>query len=136
MTRLVSLLSVITFCVVLSGCNSLQTSVHENAHDSGFVHVVFFWMEENTDDYDRDALIRDCYALLGGIETVTHIEAGEPAGTPRDVVDNSYGVALLVEFANSAGHDVYQTHELHTRFIERNQHRWSRVQVYDFVPGQ
>ena len=33
---------------------------------------------------------------------------------------------------DDAGHDVYQVHELHKRFIERNKPHWKRVQIYDF----
>ena len=52
--------------------------------------------------------------------------------TPREVVDNSYHIGLLVMFADSAAHDVYQTHPLHLQFIERNKANWQRVQIYDF----
>jgi hypothetical protein len=48
-------------------------------------------------------------------------------------VDNSYGVALAVHFADAAGHDVYQKHPLHLEFIERNKSCWERVRVFDFV---
>ena len=59
------------------------------------------------------------------------LETGFPAGTARDVVDNSYGVALLVEFAAAADHDLYQDHPDHHRFIAEYGGLWSRVRVYD-----
>jgi hypothetical protein len=98
-----------------------------------FVHTVYFWLHEGTSDEARAQLVQDCRTLLSQVPTVRQVWAGPPAGTPRDVVDNSYGCGLTVLFDDVAGHDVYQDHPLHYDFIERNQAIWQRVQVYDFV---
>ena len=98
-----------------------------------FVHTVYFWLKDGTPDAARDQLVRDCRDYLGKIPSVKSLWAGVPAMTPRAVVDNSYGVGLTVVLEDSAGHDVYQAHELHVQFIERNKQHWSRVQIYDFV---
>lgn len=100
---------------------------------SRFIHTVLFWLKPGTTDARKAQLIADCKELLGAIQTVRYLAAGEPAGTPRQVVDNSYQVGLVVHFEDSAGHDVYQAAELHQQFIERNQDIWERVQVYDLV---
>ena len=98
-----------------------------------FIHTVLFWLKDGTADSKKKALIKDCKELLGSISTVQYLAAGEPAGTPRDVVDNSYDVGLVVHFQNSGDHDVYQTAEKHLEFIERNKDIWERVQVYDIA---
>lgn len=98
-----------------------------------FIHTVYFWTKPGTPDAARDQLVRDCREYLGKIPTVKHLWAGVPANTPREVVDNSYAVGLTVVLEDSAGHDVYQVHELHKQFIARNKEHWARVQVYDFV---
>jgi hypothetical protein len=97
------------------------------------VHTVYFGLHEGTSDDACAQLIEDCRTLLAQVPTVRQIWAGPPAGTPRDVVDNSYGCGLTVLFDDRAGHDVYQDHPLHYDFIERNKAIWQRVQVYDFV---
>ena len=97
-----------------------------------FIHVVYFWMNPGTPDAARKQLVEDCRDYLGKIPTVRHLFSGRPAMTPRDVVDNSYDVGLCVVLDDDAGHDVYQKHELHVQFIERNKAHWKRVQVYDF----
>ncbi len=97
-----------------------------------FVHTVYFYMKPGTSQMARDALVKDCREFLGKIPTVCHLWAGVPAMTPRDVVDNSYGVGLTVVLEDSAAHDVYQVHPLHLEFIARNKEHWQRVQVYDF----
>lgn len=97
-----------------------------------FIHTVYFWLKEGTPNAATEQLIADCKKFLGDIPTVKHLWAGRPAMTPRDVVDNSYGVGLTVVLEDSAGHDVYQIHPLHKEFIARNKEHWKRVQVYDF----
>ena len=97
-----------------------------------FIHTVYFWLNEGTAEAARQQLIKDCYTYLKEIPTVKQLWAGKPAMTPRDVVDNSYGVGLTVVLDDSPGHDVYQTHPLHLDFIARNKAHWKRVQVYDF----
>jgi hypothetical protein len=98
-----------------------------------FIHTVYFWLKHGTPDSARDQLVRDCRDYLGKIPSVRHLWAGVPAMTPREVVDNSYDVGLTVVMNDSGGHDVYQKHELHTQFIDRNKPHWARVQIYDYV---
>jgi hypothetical protein len=98
-----------------------------------FVHTVYFWLKAGTSDPARDQLVRDCRDYLGKIPSVKQLLVGVPAMTPREVVDNSYGVGLTVVLGDSAGHDLYQAHELHKQFIERNKRHWERVQIYDYV---
>jgi hypothetical protein len=97
-----------------------------------FVHAVYFWLNPGTPEAARLQLVADCKAYLSKIPTVRHLWAGRPAMTPRDVVDNSYDVGLLVALDDAAGHDVYQEHPLHKEFIARNKPHWKRVQIYDF----
>ena len=128
---------------VLAGMGSLfaepaasRTGSLEGAEvESGqrFIHTVLFWLKDGTTDSEKKALIKDCRDLLGSITTVQYLAAGEPAGTPREVVDSSFDVGLVVHFEDSAGHDVYQTAEEHLEFIERNKDIWERVQVYDIA---
>ncbi len=98
-----------------------------------FVHVVLFWMKDEASPAQHAQLLGDAKELLSGIPEVKALEAGKPAMTPREVVDNSYHIGLMTTFADKAGHDVYQTHPLHLKFIERNKANWQRVLIYDFL---
>ena len=97
-----------------------------------FIHTVYFWLKEGTPEPAKEQLVADCKKYLGDIPTVKHLWTGRPAMTPREVVDNTYGVGLTVVLEDSAGHDIYQEHPLHKEFIVRNKEYWKRVQVYDF----
>jgi hypothetical protein len=98
-----------------------------------FVHTVFFYLKPETPADAKAKLQRECIEILGKIPSVKHIWAGPPAMTPRDVVDNSYGIGLTVCYDDRAGHDLYQEHPLHLQFIAQNKAWWARVQVYDFA---
>ena len=98
-----------------------------------FTHIVFFWLKDGQPAAEREALVKSCHELLSKIPTVRQLIVGKPAMTPRDVVDNSYDVAICVVLDDRAGHDIYQDHPLHTQFVNRHKPNWKRVQVYDFV---
>ncbi len=59
---------------------------------------------------------------------------GIPASTRRDVVDSSYSYSLVLLFNDTDGHDRYQVHPTHKRFVDECSKLWMRVQVYDCVP--
>jgi len=101
------------------------------ASTTGFMHMVFFWLREGDGAAEAEQLAEGARRILCGIPGVKRTQVGHPAGTARSVVDNSYGVALIIEFATAADHDVYQDHPDHHRFIAECSSRWSRVVVYD-----
>jgi hypothetical protein len=128
---------VLLFAVgVLAGPLVIGQDLEQEAklEEPGFIHVVYFWMKEDAPDTAVDQLIADCKQYLGEIKTVDGLYVGRPAGTEREVVDNSYGVNLIIHFKNKVAHDFYQQAPLHKEFIERNQEHWDRVQVYDMMP--
>ena len=99
----------------------------------GFIHTVYFWMNDDISEGDRKAFHQGV-AELTKCKTILDAFIGPPAGTPRDVVDNSYEYALLVFFKNKEDHDTYQNDPDHHQFIDSYKHLWKRVQVYDHVP--
>ena len=97
---------------------------------TGFIHTVLFYT--NSAD-DAQKVAAGCKKHLADIPFVKRFSVGFPAGTPRDVVDNSYGTLLLIEFDDAAGCAAYDTHPDHQAFIAENKEFWTRVQVYDAV---
>lgn len=101
--------------------------------DTTFIHTVLFWLKEGTTDEQKQQLIDDCKTYLGPIVTVRRIDVGVPAGTQREIVDNSYDVSLVIYFDDKEGHDFYQETVKHLKFLDRNKPHWERVQVFDSV---
>lgn len=95
-----------------------------------FIHTVFFWFVENATKEQIEAFVKDVNTL-GTIPEVAAFYSGPPAGTPRDVVDNSYGYAINVHFKSKEDHDIYQDHPIHHAFIKNQASFWIKVQVYD-----
>jgi len=97
------------------------------------IHHVFFWLKNPASNADLEKLLEGIRTLKK-VETVQDFRIGKPAKTPkRPVVDDSYAVSLYTTFNDMAGHDVYQEHAIHKKFIENYGSLWSKVQVYDSV---
>lgn len=111
-----------------------STSLFATAPASApLIHHVFFWLKNPSSNADLEKLLEGIRSLKK-IETVQEFRIGKPAKTPkRPVIDDSYAVSLYTTFNNVAGHDVYQEHAVHKKFIEVYGSLWSKVQVYDSI---
>ena len=98
----------------------------------GFIHNVFFWLKEGTSQEERASFLKDL-KRLSKINTVRSLFVGTPAGTPRNVVDNSYDFALIVHLDDAKGHDAYQVDPIHDEFVAAQSKVWTKVQVYDIL---
>ncbi|MCU0420921.1 MAG: Dabb family protein [Cyclobacteriaceae bacterium] len=95
------------------------------------IHHVFFWLNNVESGEDRKKLLEGL-RTLGKIETVRDFRIGRPARTEkREVIDDSYTFSLFTVFDDVTGHDAYQVHPIHLKFIDENKHLWAKVQVYD-----
>jgi hypothetical protein len=102
----------------------------ELAAKPGFIHSVFLWLNdeisaEATQQFEKD---------LQSLKQISHIQncyIGPAAGTPREVVDNSYDYALIIHFKDKAAQAAYQIDPIHTHFVEAHKANFKKVQVYD-----
>lgn len=95
-----------------------------------FVHVVNFYLKPGLSAADIE-LFETSVNGLGAIESLLLFNVGKPANTDRPVIDRSYSYCELAVFADEAGHDVYQVHPLHTAFVEKCNHLWEKVVIFD-----
>jgi hypothetical protein len=95
------------------------------------VHQVRFYLRSDLSP-ERQAAMRAGLESLVGVPSVRHLFVGKPAPVaPRPVIDTEYGLALTVVFDDVAGHDAYQVHPLHLKFVSDNKDCWTRVAVVD-----
>jgi hypothetical protein len=95
------------------------------------VHHVFFWLKNPGSKEDLGKLTEGVNSLKK-IESLRMVKIGLPAGTTkRDVIDDSYSLSLLTIFDDVKGHDTYQDHPIHTKFVETYSPLWNKVVVYD-----
>jgi hypothetical protein len=97
-----------------------------------FIHSVYFWMNEEASP-ETIKQFEEGLIGLAKVKTVRKLEIGKPAGTPRDVVDNTYQYALILYFDDAAGQDAYQIDKIHTDFVARSSNAWKKVLIYDAI---
>ncbi|WP_235298495.1 Dabb family protein [Portibacter marinus] len=119
------LITCITLLLFLISCS-------QKVEEPTFVHTVFFWMKDDLTE-EEAKFFEEGMEKLGQTPSIHSYKWGKPAGTPRDVVDNSYTYAWIVEFANTEDHDAYQEDPIHVKFIEESSDLWTKVQVYDTI---
>lgn len=97
-----------------------------------FSHVVVFWTKPDVADA-TEQLLAGAEKYLKPCPGVLHYHCGKMASSHRDVVDQSYQVALNLVFEDKAAQDAYQDHPLHVEFVEKVfKPNCERVVVYDF----
>jgi hypothetical protein len=96
-------------------------------------HHVFFWLKNPSSKEDLQKLVEGIKGLEK-IETVRKLHVGVPANVEkRPVVEASYSVSELIFFDDIEGHNTYQVHPLHKKFIEQCSHLWEKVSVFDSI---
>lgn len=95
-------------------------------------HVVVFWTDKP--HAENAAKLLDGARRLAAIPGVLNFRCGTPEPSPRGAVDDSFSVAISMDFADEAAAAVYQSHPLHQEFLTGPFRDYSRrFVVYDFV---
>jgi hypothetical protein len=113
-----------------------KAAVIPSQDETGFVHTVFFWMNENVTDEEKANFAKNGLGELVKVSSIYKSYFGPPAKTPREVVDNSYDFALICHFKNKEDQDAYQIDPIHLKFIEDYKDLWKKVIVYDNLTGK
>ena len=109
-----------------------HTAENSQSDETLFVHSVYFWLKDDVTPESRDTFM----TVLRGLEQIQSVQAlelGVPANTPREVVDNSYDVALLVYFDDVIGHDEYQADQIHKDAIDVFEDWIADIKIFDAV---
>lgn len=97
-----------------------------------FSHVVIFWTKAELPNA-ADELVAGMEKYLRPIPGVLSFHVGRMVKSHRDVVDQSYQVALNLVFSDKASQDAYQVDPLHIEFVEKCfKPNCARAVIYDF----
>ena len=97
---------------------------------SMIVHQVYFWLKKPKKDL-KDVM-KGCKEI-GKLKSAHSYQVGIPAATEkRPVIDDSYHIALTVNFKSIEDHDIYQQDPVHLDFIAKHGDKWEKVQIYEF----
>ena len=110
-----------------------EKALAEANEQTAFIHTVYFWMKPEITAEQKADFVANGMKKLAKAPTLHKVYFGPPAGTDREVVDNSYDFAWICHFKNAADQDAYQVEPIHLKFVEDYQYMWERVQVYDNV---
>lgn len=98
-----------------------------------FSHIVIFWTDPEN-PAAADNIVAGALEYLKPIPQVRTFHVGRMVESERkDVVDQSYQVALNLIFDTKADQDAYQVHPLHLDFVAKCKANWQRVVIYDFA---
>ena len=111
-------------------CNRQPSDHMETGNETVFIHTVFFWLNDHVTE-DEKKQFESGLEKLGTVSSIYKFWYGKPAGTPREVVDNSYDYAWIVHFSSAEAQDKYQEDPVHLEFVEKYSHLWQEVKVYD-----
>ncbi|WGK63866.1 Dabb family protein [Croceiramulus getboli] len=115
--------------LILTSCGKTPS----RALDSGFVHTVYFWLQDPDNPEDRQAFEA---SLLKFMEASGHVQSymlGTPPTATREVVRDDFTYSLTVLFADAAAQQAYQDEEAHLLFIDESESLWKKVEVNDAV---
>ncbi|WP_309386214.1 Dabb family protein [Cerasicoccus frondis] len=94
-------------------------------------HVVVFWLDKPYGENREQLLV--AARKLGEIPGCGNFRAGTAVPSPRGVVDDSFAVAISMDFVDQAAADAYQAHPDHLKFINEGVKPFvKRFVVYDF----
>ncbi len=123
---------------MLSACawDRHKASQDEPQPDFFLMHVVLVWLKQAGNPQHREQII-EASQRLKAIPGVLDLHVGEVVRSDREVVEDSYDVALSLRFANRADLQAYLVHPLHVSTVKQEfLPIMQRYQVIDFAAGR
>jgi hypothetical protein len=96
-----------------------------------FSHVVIFWTDPSKPDAPEE-LIEAAEKYLVSIPGIVNFHVGKMVISHRDVVDQTYQVALNIQFQSKKAQDEYQVHPQHLEFVKQCKPLSAKLVIYDF----
>lgn len=97
-------------------------------------HVVIFWVDKP--HAENKTRLLEAAAQLGKIPGCENFRTGGSVPSPRGAVDDSFAVAISMDFKDAATASTYQNHPLHLKFLNGPFKEYcKRFVVYDFGSG-
>ena len=96
-----------------------------------FSHVVIFWTDPGKPDATNE-LIAAAKKYLASMPGIVNFHVGKMAASHRDVVDQTYQVALNIQFQSKQAQDEYQDHPQHVEFVKQCKPLFAKLIIYDF----
>jgi hypothetical protein len=96
-----------------------------------FSQLVIFWANPSKPDAPNE-LIAAAKKYLASIPGIVNFHVGKMVTSPREVVDQTYQVALNIQFQSKQAQDNYQDHPQHLEFVNLCRPLSAKLVIYDF----
>ncbi len=121
------------FAVLLSSLLVSCAQLCPMAPKTGNVeHVVLIWLNEPGNAAHKEKMIAATSAFKKEIPGILSLSVGDAIPSNRDVVDDSFDLAIVVRFQDKAALDAYEKHPVHVKAVkEVLAPNVSKLKVYD-----
>ena len=121
---------IIFFSFLLPACQQSKDCTHST---SNVHHVVVCWVNEPGNEEARQEVI-EVSRGFSAIPGVIDVRAGRVIHSEREIVDNSFDVAIYLSFENEQRLFEYLNHPINKKAVEKTLKPFvQKVIVYDFT---
>lgn len=121
------------FAVLLSSILVSCAQLCPMAPKTGKVeHVVLAWLNEPGNAAVKDKMVAATHTFQKEIPGILALSVGDAIPSNRDVVDDSFDLAIVIRFKDKAALDAYEKHPVHVKAVkEVLAPNVSKLKVYD-----
>ena len=131
MKKTIALFAVVA-SAVLPSCAQLGSSSGPRA--GNVEHVVLLWLNEPGNAAVKDRIVESARSVPREIPGILGMNIGDALPSPREVVDDSFDLGLVLRFKDKAALDAYEKHPVHVKAVkEVLAPNASKLKVYDVL---
>lgn len=120
------------FAIVASLTSCAQLGYTSGARPGNVEHVVLVWLNEPGNAAVEEKMIAAARTFPKEIPGILSMSIGDALPSPREVVDDSFDLALVMRFRDKASLDAYEKHPVHVKAVkEVLAPNASKLKVYD-----
>ncbi len=122
----------IAVSALLPSCAQLGSSSSPRA--GNVEHVVLLWLNEPGNAAVKDRIVESARSFPREIPGILGMSIGDALPSPREVVDDSFDLGLVLRFKDKAALDAYEKHPVHVKAVkEVLAPNASKLKVYDVM---
>ncbi|MCB9876120.1 MAG: Dabb family protein [Planctomycetes bacterium] len=123
--------SLLLLAALLAGCQAGPTSFGTAPQVE---HVVLIWLKQPGNELVKAEMAATSRTLPAQIPGIVAMSIGGPLPSDRDVVDDSFDLALVMRFENAEALHTYETHPVHVDAVKTVlAPNAARIVVYDVM---
>jgi len=108
------------------------TTYSQESKENPLTHAVICWLHQETSEKEINLLIKEI-KKLNSIPGIVDLQVGRSIDSEREIVDDSFSIAITMKFNSIIGMKSYLSHKDHVKFVnEILKPKLTKIVVYDF----